>query len=60
MALCGLEQRTMGKTGREILLEKSKKEQRKQAQIELGDLKQLRSEEAAMKPVRQIKWVRRG
>lgn len=59
-ALRGLEQRNKGKTVREILLGKSRKEERKQSQVELGNLKQVRSEEAAMKPVKQIKWMRRG
>lgn len=59
-ALRGLEQRNKGKTVREILLGKSRKEERKQSQVELGNLKQVRSEEAAMKPVKQMKWMRRG
>lgn len=46
-ALCGLEERNKGKTVREIPLEKSRKEERKEAQVELGELKQVRSEEAA-------------
>lgn len=59
-ALRGLEQRNKGKTVREILLGKSRKEERKQSQVELGNLNQVRSEEAAMKPVKQMKWMRRG
>lgn len=58
----------MGKTVREILLEYSSentprkgKERREETGTgRAGAPEQVRSEEAAMKPVKEIKWMRRG